>query len=195
VAAAALAVATWALVHASGIHATVAGVLLGFAVPVLRRPSEGGSRAGPGLAEQFEHRIRPLSAGLAVPAFAFFSAGVNVGGSSGLRTALSDPVALGVVLGLVVGKAIGVFGATFAVAKLTPAELDDELAWTDIFGLALLAGIGFTVSLLIGELAFGPGSARDAHVKVGVLAGSLIAAALAAVVLGIRNRGYRRRVT
>jgi NhaA family Na+:H+ antiporter len=187
-----LAAATWALVHASGIHATVAGVLLAFAVPVRRRAPAGGPDAGPGLAEHFEHRFRPLSAGVAVPVFAFFSAGVGVGGASGLGRAVTDPVALGVIAGLVVGKAAGVFGATALVSRFTKAALDESLAWVDVLGLALLAGIGFTVSLLIGELAFGAGSARDEHVKVGVLAGSLLSASLATLVLRARNRTYRR---
>ena len=81
-----LAAATWALVHASGVHATVAGVLLGFTVPVLRSQAAGGPDAGPGLAEHFEHRIRPISAGFAVPVFAFFAAGVTIGGSPGSWT-------------------------------------------------------------------------------------------------------------
>lgn len=102
-----LAAATWALMHASGVHATVAGVLLAFTVPVLRSERAGGPEAGPGLAEHFEHRLRPLSAGVAVPVFAFLSAGVGLGGLSGLATALSDPVAVGVVAGLVVGKPSG----------------------------------------------------------------------------------------
>ena len=187
-----LAAATWALVHASGIHATVAGVLLGFAVPVVRSQAAGGPDAGPGLAEHFEHRFRPISTGIAVPVFAFFSAGVTVGGTAGLGEAFRDPIAIGIVAGLVVGKPLGIFGATYAVARLTRAELDESLSWVDIFGLALLAGIGFTVSLLIGELAFGPGSVADEHVKIGVLTGSLVAAALAAVVLRLRNRRYRQ---
>ena len=87
-----LGAATWALVHASGIHATVAGVLLGFAVPVRRSQASGGPEAGPGLAEIFEHRFRPISAGFAVPVFAFFSAGVAVGGWQGLGAALTDPL-------------------------------------------------------------------------------------------------------
>lgn len=143
-----LAVATWALVHASGLHATVAGVLLGFAIPVL----------GPhGSAEEIEHRLRPLSAGFAVPVFAFFAAGVTVGGWGGLGDALLHPVTIGVIAGLVVGKPIGVWLTAFLLAKFTHATLDDDLAWCDVFGVALLAGIGFTVSLLIGELAFGYG--------------------------------------
>jgi NhaA family Na+:H+ antiporter len=183
---------TWGLVHASGVHATVAGVLLGFAVPVLRSERDGGPDAGPGLAEQFEHTWRPISAGIAVPVFAFFSAGVTVGGLDGLREALTDPVTVGIVLGLVVGKAIGVLSATFLVARFTRADLDEDLAWTDVVGVSVLAGIGFTVSLLIGELAFGAGSERDDHAKVGVLAGSVLAGLIAAVLLRLRNRAYRR---
>ncbi|KHL01218.1 Na+/H+ antiporter NhaA [Sinomonas humi] len=187
-----LALLTWALFHASGIHATVAGVLMGFAVPVIRSEKAGGPDAGPGLAEHFEHRFRPLSAGVAVPVFAFFSAGVHVGGPDGIGSALSDPVAIGIVLALVVGKAVGVFGSTWLVTKSRHAELDSDLAWVDVFGLALLAGVGFTVSLLVAGLAFGEGTLRDEHAKVAILAGSLAAAVLAAVVLRARNRHYRR---
>jgi Na+:H+ antiporter, NhaA family len=183
-----LAVATWVLVHESGVHATVAGVLLGFAVPVVRR-AQG---PGPGLAEHFEHRFRPISAGVAVPVFAFFAAGVSVAGAGGLAAGFSDPVTLGIVLGLVVGKAIGVLGATWLVQRFTRAQLATGLSWWDVLGLSLLAGIGFTVSLLIGELAFGAGSERDEHVKIGVLVGSLLSALLATVVLRIRNRHYRQ---
>jgi NhaA family Na+:H+ antiporter len=183
-----LAVAAWALVHASGVHATVAGVLLGFAVPVLRRDKV----ERPGLAEHFEHRFRPISAGVAVPLFAFFSAGVAIGGLDGLTSALSDPIALGIIVGLVVGKPIGILLATWLTARFTRATIDSGLAWIDVIGLAILGGIGFTVSLLIGGLAFGLGGERDDHVKVAVLLGSLIAAVLAAVVLRVRNRTYRR---
>ncbi|SNY53556.1 Na+/H+ antiporter NhaA [Paractinoplanes atraurantiacus] len=183
-----LAFATWALMHASGVHATVAGVLLGFAVPVLRRDGADG----PGLAEHFEHRFRPLSAGVAVPIFALMSAGVAIGGLSGLGSALTDPVAVGVMAGLILGKPIGIVAATWLTARFTRARIDAGLAWIDVVGLAVLAGIGFTVSLLIGELAFGAGTERDAHVKVAVLAGSLAAALLATVILRLRNRTYRR---
>ncbi|HET7140513.1 MAG TPA: Na+/H+ antiporter NhaA [Arthrobacter sp.] len=184
-----LAAATWGLVHVSGVHATVAGVLLGFAVPVLASRKRG--EAGPGMAESFEHRLRPLSAGFAVPVFAFFSAGVAVGGFDGLRSALADPVAVGIVAALVAGKTIGVFGTTYLITKTTRARLDDGLAWIDVAGLALLAGVGFTVSLLIAELSFGAGSDHDDHAKVAILTGSLVAALLATVVLRLRNRHYR----
>jgi NhaA family Na+:H+ antiporter len=186
-----LALATWALVHESGVHATVAGVLLGFTVPVLRSAKNGGPEAGIGLAEHFEHLVRPVSASFAIPVFAFFAAGVTFGGYDGLVTALSDPIALGVVGGLVVGKTVGVFGTSRLLAAVTHAELDPSLRWVDVLGVSMLAGIGFTVSLLIGELAYGPGSERGDVVKVAVLAGSLLAAALAAVILRVRNRHYR----
>ena len=187
-----LAALTWALMHASGVHATVAGVLLAFTVPVVRSSAAGGPDAGPGMAEHFEHRFRPLSAGVAVPVFAFFAAGVTVGGFSGLVDSLSDGVALGIVAALVVGKTVGITAATWLVSRFTRAELDYELSWWDVVGLALLGGIGFTVSLLIGELAFGPGSVRDEHVKVGVLVGTVTAALLATVLLRLRNRRYRQ---
>ena len=180
-----LAAATWTLVHESGIHATVAGVLLGLTVPVL----SGG--ADEGMAEHFEHLMRPVSAGFAIPVFAFFAAGVTIGGYHGLATALADPIALGVVGGLVVGKPVGVFGTTRLLAAFTRARLDDSLRWVDVFGVSMLAGIGFTVSLLVGELAYGAGSDRGDTVKVAVLLGSLLAAAGAAVLLRIRNRHYR----
>ena len=182
-----LAALTWVLVHESGVHATVAGVLLGFAVPVVRR-RDG---PGPGLAEHFEHRWRPLSAGVAVPIFAFFASGVTVVGG-GLGAAFTDAITIGIIAGLVAGKTVGIMGATWLVQRLTRARLADELAWSDVLGLSLLAGIGFTVSLLIGELAFGTGSGADDHVKIGVLAASLLAAVLATVVLRYRNGVHRR---
>lgn len=186
-----LAAATWTLVHESGVHATVAGVLLGFAVPVLRSQKAGGPDAGPGLAERFEHRIRPISAGIAVPLFAFFAAGVTVGGLSGLGASLRDPIAIGIIAGLVIGKAVGIFGTTYLVSRFTRATLDAGLHWLDVGGVALLGGIGFTVSLLIGELAFRMDSLHGEHVKVGVLAGSMISAILAASILRSRNKAYR----
>ncbi|MCT7659565.1 Na+/H+ antiporter NhaA [Mycobacterium deserti] len=186
-----LALATWVLMHESGVHATVAGVLLGFAVPVVRSAAAGGPEAGPGLAEHFEHRIRPLSAGIAVPVFAFFAAGVSLGGAEGLTRAFADPITLGIVLGLVAGKPIGIFLTTRVLAAVTRATLDASLRWIDVLGISMLAGIGFTVSLLIGDLAYGIASNRDEFVKIGVLAGSLISAVLAAVLLRLRNRQYR----
>ena len=188
-----IALVAWALVHASGIHATVAGVLLALMVPVRRGPDEDTTRPGP--AQRFEHHLHPVSAGFAVPAFAFFVAGVSLladGPTGGMAASFRDPAAIGVMVALVFGKAIGVFGGTWLFARFTRAELDDDLEWSDVFGLSLLAGIGFTVSLLIGELAYGAGSPRDEHVKFAVLFGSLVAATLAALVLLRRNQVYRQ---
>lgn len=127
-----------------------------------------------------------------MPGFALFAAGVSIGGLTGLQDAYADPVAVGVIAGLVLGKATGVLGGAYLVARLTRAELDDDLTWLDVLGLGLLAGIGFTVSLLIGELAYGMSSQRTDHIKVAVLTGSLLAAAAATVVLRLRAVSYRR---
>ncbi|HEY9478323.1 MAG TPA: Na+/H+ antiporter NhaA [Microbacteriaceae bacterium] len=179
-------VLAWVLLHASGIHPTVAGVLLGFAVPVLR----AGGESGPGLAEIFEHRFRPISTGVAVPIFAFFSAGVALGGPDGLGDALRSPVTLGVIAALVLGKPIGIVTTTFLMTKLTRAELDSAVKWIDLTGVAFLGGIGFTVSLLVAELSFGQGRHHD-EAKVAVIVASLAAAFLASLVLRFRNRQYR----
>mgnify|MGYP000870748544 FL=1 len=193
-----LAVVAWVLCYASGVHATVAGVLLAFAVPVRppRSSSAGPAGTAPGrtdeaLAGVLEHRIRPFSAGVAVPVFAFFSAGVALGGVQGFVAAVTSPVGLGVIVGLVAGKAIGISGATWLVTRLRHARLDPDLAWVDVVGLAVLGGIGFTVSLLVSELSFGQGSELDGVGKVAILTASVVAALLASVLLGARNRHYR----
>jgi NhaA family Na+:H+ antiporter len=174
------AVTVWVLMHESGVHATVAGVLLGFAVPVRGAWIE--------LAERMERRWRPISAGVAVPVFAFFATGVTLAGSGPVL----NTVMVAVTAALVIGKTIGVFGTTWALHRFTRAQLSDELGWWDVLGLALLAGMGFTVSLLIGELAFGIGTGRNDQAKIGILVGSLLAALLAGLVLRLRNRHYRR---
>ncbi len=179
-----LAFAVWTLVHESGVHATIAGVLLGLLTRVRPDPGEHHSPA-----ERLEHRLRPVSAAFAVPAFAFLSAGVTLDGNP--LDLLDEPVPLGIVLGLVVGKFVGVLGGSYAVARWTHAELDPELSWKDMAGLALLSGVGFTVSLLIAELAFeGQPLLEDA--KAAVLIGSVFAAVLAAILLRLRNRVYRK---
>ncbi|TKA08520.1 Na+/H+ antiporter NhaA [Actinacidiphila oryziradicis] len=180
-----LAVVNWALVHASGVHATIAGVAMGLMLRCVRREGEEHS---PG--ERVEHLVRPVSAGLAVPLFALFSAGVAVSGGV-LADVFARPETLGVVLGLLVGKAVGVFGGTWLTARFTRAELNPELAWADVLAVASLAGIGFTVSLLIGELAFAGDPALTEEVKAAVLVGSLLSAVLASVLLKLRNNRYR----
>lgn len=180
-----IAFAAWAAMHASGVHATIAGVLLAFTVPAIARTGEDQS-----LAETLEHRFRPWSASLAVPLFALCSAGVTFS-SEMLTAAVSDPVAIGVAAGLVLGKPLGILTATFLVARFTRAALAPGLRWLDVLGVSALAGIGFTVSLLIGELAFGEGSPHDDHLKVAIVAGSLISALVGGIILKLRNRQYR----
>lgn len=190
-----IAIVAWALLHESGIHATIAGVLLGFLVPVrLKKDVEADIRDDdqPGLTTSFEHAYRPLSSGFAVPVFAFFSAGVAVGGFDGLLDAITSQVAIGIIAGLVLGKPIGIALATFLVTKFTRADLDDEIKWIDLVGVGLLAGIGFTVSLLVGELSFGLGSAFNDDAKVGILLASVLAAICAAMILVPRNSAYKR---
>jgi Na+:H+ antiporter, NhaA family len=181
-----LALLTWVLVHESGVHATVAGILLALTVPVAATRKTGKL----GLAERFEHRIQPLSAAVAVPIFALLSAGVVLG-VDGLADAAADPVAIGIVLGLVLGKSIGVLGSAALVARFTHAHLDEDLGWWDVLGVSLLAGLGFTVSLLIAELAFGISTEKGEQAKIGILVGSLLAILLAAIVLRIRQRAVQ----
>jgi len=181
-----IALLTWYAMHEAGIHATVAGVLLGLLTRVRPDPGEDHSPA-----EDLEHRVRPLSAGVAVPVFAFLAAGVALNRDA-FGAAVGDAAAVGVVAGLVIGKFVGVFGGSWLTARFTRAELDTDLSWTDMAGLALLSGIGFTVSLLITELAYTDQLIRAEHVKAGVLVGSVLAAVLAAVILKKRDRVYRR---
>lgn len=178
-----LGVAAWGFMHASGVHATIAGVVLGFTVPALAPDGEAS------LAERFEHRWRPMSAGVAVPVFALFAAGVALD-PSGLGEALRDPIAQGVALGLVVGKPVGIVTATWLTAKATRLRFSPGVTWADIAGLGMVGGIGFTVSLLIGALAFGEGSASDDHVRAAILIASLTAAVLGATVLAVRDRHH-----
>ncbi|MFC8532554.1 Na+/H+ antiporter NhaA [Streptomyces sp. NPDC057249] len=180
-----LALVIWGLMYNSGIHATIAGVTMGLMLRCTRRE---GEKHSPG--EHIEHLVHPLSAGFAVPVFALFSAGVSLSGGA-LASVFDQPETLGVVLGLVAGKTIGVFGGTWLTTRLTRAELNKDLAWADVFAIATLAGIGFTVSLLIGELAFAGDDDMINGIKASVLLGSLIAAVLSGVLLKLRVRRYR----
>lgn len=182
-----LALTTWAFLHASGVHATLAGVALGMVVPAVARPGERVP-----LVERWEHTWRPISSGFAVPVFALFAAGVAINATV-IADAVADPVAQGVTLGLVIGKPVGILLATFIVATFTRASLHRGLSWWDVLGVGVLGGIGFTVSLLIGDLSFA--GQREDEVKLAVLFGSLIAAVLGALVLFARGRHYRARAS
>lgn len=181
-----LALVIWALMHESGVHATVSGVAMGL---ILRCHTEGDEKESPG--EHIEHLVRPLSAGFAVPVFALFAAGVVVSGPT-LREVFTQAAPLGIVLGLLVGKTVGIFGGTWLAARFTRAELNPQLKWADMFAVSTLAGIGFTVSLLISELAFPDDLALADRSKTAVLVGSLLCAVTATVLLKLRNRHYRQ---
>jgi NhaA family Na+:H+ antiporter len=173
-----LAVVAWWCVHESGIHATIAGVVLGLLTRVRLDKTESRSPA-----EHLEHLLSPISSGIAVPFFALLAAGVALDAGGEL---VRDPVVIGVVAGLVVGKPIGVLAGAWLVARFTRAELNDALSWRDIVGVAVLAGIGFTVSLLVSDLSF-EGPTRDAA-KAAVLVGSVVSAVVGALMLGHRDR-------
>ncbi|KQU00195.1 Na+/H+ antiporter NhaA [Sanguibacter sp. Leaf3] len=172
-----LAVVIWALVHASGIHATVAGVMMGFLVPALLVHGEPESRT-----HRFENVWNPLSSGIALPVFAFFAAGVTVVGIP-LADVFVQGATLGVLAGLIIGKCIGVLGTTWLVTRLTPLRLAQGIGIRDLLPVGLLAGIGFTVSLLIVELSFDPGSEHGTGAKIAVLLGSVVSAVAGALAL------------
>ncbi len=174
-------VIAWTGLHESGVHATIAGVVLGLLTRVLPDEDEATSPA-----ERLEHRISPISALVAVPFFALMSAGVQLTGGTAL---FKEPIVLGVVLGLVLGKPLGILGGSWLLTRFTRAELNDDLMWRDLFGVAIVAGVGFTVSLLVSELAFT--GADQEQAKTAVLLASLIAGLAAAAVLGRRNRRHR----
>ena len=204
-------VLVWLATRASGVHATIAGVALGLVVPA--RPAVPASvarqwatdlseepdqaelasmtrmvRSAVSPAERLERMLHPWTSFLVIPVFALANAGVAVGGSS-LQAPGASGVAFGVGAGLVVGKTVGITGASWLGVRSGLGRLPKGASWPMMTGIAAAGGIGFTVSLFIAELAFESASLRDAS-KIGVLAGSVLAAALAALILG---RSCRRR--
>nr|WP_233158343.1 Na+/H+ antiporter NhaA [Actinokineospora bangkokensis] len=178
-----VAVATWVAVHESGVHATIAGVALGLLTRVV--PDDGEEQAP---AERLAHRLQPWSAGLAVPVFALFAAGVPVNGSA-LAAIATDRTALAVVAGLLVGKAVGIAGSALLAVRLGVAELPRGTTGRDLLAMGVLGGVGFTVSLLIAELALAGVEAERA--KAAVLLASAVAGLLAAALLVRRGRVRR----
>jgi NhaA family Na+:H+ antiporter len=174
-----LAVLAWGLVHQAGIHATVAAVALGLLTRV--RPDPGEERSP---AERLEHRLQPWSAGLVVPLFAFTAAGVTLSGEV-LRATLSDRAAVAVFAGLVLGKAGGIAGGIAVARRLGIVSVPDDVRTYDTVCLGALGGVGFTVSLLLAELAFSGAQAERA--KTAVLAASVVASLLASVLLHLRR--------
>lgn len=182
-----LALVAWVLVHESGIHATVAGIALGL---LTRAKPDPGEEASP--AERMQHLIGPFSAGFCVPVFAFMSAGVVLLGSS-FGQVFPRPVVVGIIVGLVVGKPVGVVLGAWLVQRFSRAKLADILGFRDVWAIGLVAGVGFTVSLLITELAFEEEPGLMTQAKVGVLAGSVIASILASLALMRRGRHHDAR--
>ncbi|MBC6446992.1 Na+/H+ antiporter NhaA [Actinokineospora xionganensis] len=178
-----LAVAIWVAVHSSGVHATVAGVAMGLLTRVRRDKFE---KESPCL--RLEHRLQPWSAGFAVPAFALFAAGVPVNGEA-LGKLYTDRMALAVIIGLIVGKFVGIVGASLLAVWTKLAVLPPGLGWRDISAVAMLGGVGFTVSLLIAELSLGKADAELA--KAAVLVASAAASLFAAALLARRSRAHQ----
>jgi NhaA family Na+:H+ antiporter len=175
--------ALWWLVLLSGIHATVAGVVLALTIPLRRKKAAPDDMTSP--LHRLEHGLSPWVSFLIVPVFGFANAGVSFSGMS--PGVLLEPVTLGVALGLFIGKQVGVFGAAALAIKLRLANLPVAASWPQLYGVALLCGIGFTMSLFIGLLAF-PNPLLQDEVKVGVLVGSLVSALCGAALLSVAKR-------
>ena len=175
----AIGLAVWICVHASGVHATVAGIVLGLLTPVRPRAGEAAAPSA-----RLEHTLHPFSAAVAVPAFALAAAGISVAAAG---DALSDSVAIGVFAGLLAGKIAGISGGTFLAVRLRLGTLPDRVRFADVIPLAMLGGIGYTVSLLIAKLAFDDPAAAERS-AASVLAASVIASVAAVVMLRRRSR-------
>jgi Na+:H+ antiporter, NhaA family len=173
---------TWFAMHEAGVHATIAGVLLGLLTRVKADPDE---EYAPAL--RLEHRLQPWSAGFCVPVFALFAAGVPIGGEA-LRAVFTEPVAVGIMVGLLVGKLIGIFGSSWLVIRFTPASRPRGLDWRDLAAVSMLGGVGFTVSLLIAELALEEHEALLDTAKAAILLASAAAALIGAALLIRRGR-------
>ena len=163
----------WVLVLKSGIHATLAGVLFALTVPLKPSPGHPDDTHSP--LHRLENAVQPWVAFLVMPVFGFANAGVTLGGGVGLAQ-LFQPAGLGCMLGLFLGKQIGVFGSIWLAVRLGVAQRPARTNWAHLYGMSLLCGIGFTMSLFIGLLAFGEAGPMQDQAKMGVLAGSLLSA-------------------
>jgi NhaA family Na+:H+ antiporter len=175
----------WFAVHQSGVHATLAGVALAFTIPI--RPTPGRPDEPKSPLHIMEHALQPWVAYLVVPLFGFANAGVPLAGVSMSGAAAEIP--LGIAAGLFVGKQLGVFSFTWATVRLGFADYPRDASVAQLYGVCILCGIGFTMSLFIGLLAFGDAPHLQDGVKLGVLAGSLASAVLGAVVLRFAHGG------
>jgi NhaA family Na+:H+ antiporter len=180
-----LGAALWFFVLRSGVHATIAGVALAFTVPLHAAPGRPDDMAGSPL-HRLEHGLHAWVAFLIVPVFGFANAGVSFAGIG--AAALLDRLTLGVTIGLVAGKLVGVFGSAALTIRLGLADLPMGASWPQLLGVSLLCGIGFTMSLFIGMLAFASDPALQDAAKVGILAGSLLAGLAGWAVLRVAPR-------
>ncbi|MEN2710720.1 Na+/H+ antiporter NhaA [Sphingomonas sp. NPDC092331] len=172
-----LALLLWYLVFLSGIHATVAGVAAAMTIPIVKSPGHPDDVASP--LHRLEHALHPWSAYLIVPLFGFANSGVSLAGVS--LSVLLAPLPLGIALGLFLGKQLGIFGSIWIAVRTGFATRPG--GWRQIYGVSLLAGIGFTMSLFIGGLAFPDRPELIDQVKIGVLAGSILSAIAGYLVL------------
>nr|WP_024968391.1 Na+/H+ antiporter NhaA [Pantoea sp. IMH] len=168
--------ALWFFMLQSGVHATIAGILLAFFIPL---QGKTGSETPP--LDRLEHGIAPWVTFLVLPLFGFANAGVSLAGVT--LSDLTSPVPMGVALGLFFGKQIGIFGLSFLAILLGLARRPDNSSWMQVYGVSVLCGIGFTMSLFIGNLAFAGSAALIDEVKIGVLAGSIIAGVMGMLIL------------
>lgn len=178
-----LAIFAWYAMHTSGVHATIAGVVLGMTVPAIAQGSEEEPQTA-----QLGHRFEFYSAGIVLPVFAFFAAGVNVMDSGGIGSLLADPVAIAIYVALPFGKCLGIWGGSVLMTKVFRLKLGKGLHLADIFAVSFIAGVGFTVSLLIASLSFPADDPHSAHARVAVILGSLLAMVLGAIALRLRAR-------
>lgn len=176
----------WFFTLKSGVHATLAGVLLAFAIPLPRKTGDGHDHR-PLIV--LEHALQPWVAYLVIPIFGFANAGVSFAGMT--ASVLMAPVTLGIAAGLFFGKQIGVFLASWGVVALKLARPPAGASWPQVYGVSLLCGIGFTMSLFIGLLAFPDDELLQNEVKVGVLLGSLAAGMVGVAVLAISKTPTR----
>ncbi len=175
----------WALVFASGVHATLAGVMLALVIPLKLTPGTPEATPVESPLHRLEHILHKPVAFIIVPIFGFANAGVSL---SGLKLEVfTEPLTMGVAGGLVIGKLVGVLGVVALLVKLGLAKLPAQASWGQVAGTAFLCGIGFTMSLFIGLLAFDDPAVQD-HVKIGILMGSLVSGALGASILAVSSR-------
>jgi Na+:H+ antiporter, NhaA family len=177
-------VVLWILIFASGIHATLAGVLLALSIPLEPTPGKPEATDASPL-HRLEHLLHKPVAFIVVPIFGFANAGVSLSGVS--SDIFAEPVTMGIAGGLVLGKLVGVLGTVALLIRAGLAQLPAQASWGQLTGTALLCGIGFTMSLFIGSLAFSDPAAQD-RVKIGILMGSLAAGVLGSMFLAASSR-------